>query len=132
MKIRAKLYLAAGIISLISIQAHADVVEVFKKERPQLIVEGKDFTEGPTLDQHGNILFTAPRLNSIISYSISDRSETQYYKGEYSVSALFIRDGVLYATQGSRKRVIRIKSPDEFVTLADSFSVKPFNKPNYL
>lgn len=98
----------------------------------RVVAEGHVFTEGPTLDDEGNILFTSPRQNSIIRYSIKEGSDSVFYQGDVSVSALFFRDGKLFATQGDLDRVIEIKSPKEFAPIAESFNNQPFNKPNDL
>lgn len=112
--------------------ACADVVDAFKNSEPRLMAEGFEFTEGPVISQDGSVLFTVPRQNAIVSYSIGKGIHGFYYQGEHPVSALFYRNGKLFATQGALKRVIRIDSPDEFVSLAASYAGQPFNKPNDL
>ncbi|MEM7391020.1 MAG: SMP-30/gluconolactonase/LRE family protein [Verrucomicrobiota bacterium] len=107
------------------------MAENFRKENLRPLVEGHSFTEGPTLTENGDLLFTSPKKNAIVRYSIGHQSTSLFYRGEFSVSALFQRDA-LYATQGSRKRVILIQSPDRFVPLADTYKGRPFNKPNDL
>lgn len=118
-------------VSLIGF-ARADVKNALQSENVNVIAEGHDFTEGPALDDQGNILFTSPRQKAIVRYSLTDGSNSLFYEGGDSVSALFFRNGKLYATQGDLDRVIEIKSPDEFVPIAESFDGKPFNKPNDL
>ncbi len=124
----------ATIVSVLSLATigHADLKENFKKANLRIVAEGHEFTEGPTLDEGGDILFTSPKQSSIVSHSIDEESNSEFYQGEHPVSALFYRDAKLYATQGTLNRVIEIKSPNEFVTLADSFEGAPFNKPNDL
>ena len=90
----------------LSPSAHADVKKAFKIENVKMVAEGHEFTEGPTLDDKGNILFTSPRQNAILRHSIKDGSNTEFYQGEDAVSALFFRDGKLFATQGDLDRVI--------------------------
>ncbi|MEM8955646.1 MAG: SMP-30/gluconolactonase/LRE family protein [Verrucomicrobiota bacterium] len=127
-----KLFANACLFLLLAAIGHADLAKNFKKENLKTLVEGHEFTEGPILDADGNILFTSPRQNAIIRYSIKDGSNSVFYQGEYPVSALFFRDGKLLATQGDLDRVIEIKSPEEFVPVAETFDDKPFNKPNDL
>ena len=121
-----------GISLLVFHFAQAEGLENFKKENLKVVVEGHTFTEGPTLDGEGNVLFTSPKQNAIVRYSIADQSHSVFYRGDDPVSALFFRDSKLYATQGTLKRISEIKSPDEFAIVADSYRDAPFNKPNDL
>lgn len=119
-------------IVLSSASVQADVKAAFRKDNLKVVVGGHEFTEGPTLDAKGNILFTSPKQNLIVRYSINDQTDTKFYQGEDPVSALFFRNGKLFATQGDLDRVIAIKSPDDFVPIASTFGGKAFNKPNDL
>lgn len=110
----------------------ADLMNNFKKENLKVVAEGHEFTEGPTLDGEGNILFTSPRLNTIVRHAIENGTNTTFYQGEDPVSALFFRNGKLHATQGDLNRVIEIKSPESFIPVAETFGRAPFNKPNDL
>ncbi|MEM1297510.1 MAG: SMP-30/gluconolactonase/LRE family protein, partial [Verrucomicrobiota bacterium] len=122
-----------GFVALLAgATAQADPKTALKIENAQVVSQGHEFTEGPTLDGEGNILFTSPRQNAIVRYSIKDGTSSIFYKGDVPVSALFFRDGKLFATQGNLDRVIEIESPDKFVPVVESFEGKPFNKPNDL
>ena len=110
----------------------ADLEKNFKKENLKVVAEGHEFTEGPTLDGEGNILFTSPKQGAIVRHVIKDGSNTIFYQGEDPVSALFFRDGKLHATQGDLDRVVEIQSPEKFVPVVETFEDKPFNKPNDL
>ena len=125
-------WLSLGILLALSLEASADSAENFRKENLELLVEGHEFTEGPTVDGEGNLLFTSPRQKAVVRHSIEGGSDSIFYQGEDSISALFFRKGRLYATQGDLDRVIEIKSPDHLVPIAETFEGKPFNKPNDL
>ena len=131
MSLRFSLTLIALSLFLPSV-GWADLEKNFKKENLKVVAEGHEFTEGPTLDGEGNILFTSPKQSAIVRHVIKDGTNTIFYQGEDPVSALFFRDGKLHATQGDLDRVVEIQSPEEFVPVAESFEAKPFNKPNDL
>ncbi|MEM7601080.1 MAG: SMP-30/gluconolactonase/LRE family protein [Verrucomicrobiota bacterium] len=116
----------------VAVSAQADPKTALKIENANLVAEGHEFTEGPTLDGEGNLLFTSPKQGSIVRYSLADESDSIFYQGEDSVSALYFRDGKLFATQGDLDRVIEIKSPKNFVPVVEAYDGKPFNKPNDL
>ncbi|MEM9015552.1 MAG: SMP-30/gluconolactonase/LRE family protein [Verrucomicrobiota bacterium] len=122
-----------GFVALLaSAAAQAAPKTALKIENAQVVAEGHEFTEGPAFDGEGNILFTSPRQNAIVRYSIKDGTNSNFYEGDVPVSALFFRNGNLFATQGDLDRAIEIKSPDEFIPIVESFEGKPFNKPNDL
>ena len=118
--------------ALSSGSARAGLEESFRKENARLLVEGYPFTEGPTWDGKDHILFTSPKTNEVIRYSLKNQTHSVFFSGEGSVSALFRRDGRLFATRGSLKRVVEIKGPDQVTTLASTYKGVPFNKPNDL
>ena len=76
--------------------SQAEGLERFKKEHLKVLVEGHVFTEGPTLDGQGNILFTSPQQNAVIRYAPGDQTSSVYYQGDDPVSALFYRKGRLF------------------------------------
>ena len=112
--------------------ARAELKSVFKKENLQLLVEGFSFVEGPTWDGKENILFTSPKTKQVIRYSLKDGRHSVFSETDEPFSALYLREGKLYATRGELKSVVRIEAPDLFVTLAGKYKNAPFNKPNDL
>ncbi|MCH7688789.1 MAG: SMP-30/gluconolactonase/LRE family protein [Planctomycetes bacterium] len=90
------------------------------------------FTEGPAVDQQGNIYFTDIRNNRIHKWSLDGKLTTFRENSGASNGLYFDRKGNLLACEGGGRRVVSI-SPDGKVTvLADKYDDKKFNSPNDL
>ena len=127
-----KLLHLAFLSTLLSSASLSFAIEGFERDRVKLVVEGYDFTEGPTIIADGDLLFTAPRDNKVVRYSIPEGESSVFYEGEIGPSALFFREGVLFATHGGAKQVARFNKDGELEALAEEYKGNPFNKPNDL
>ena len=119
------------IILSFSFSLMANDFKDFKIENVKTLVEGYKFTEGPAFTGK-EILFTAPREKEIVKWSITRKTKSVFYKEDVSISALYIQDNQIYATQGELKRVVKIDSQGKVSPLAEKYKGKPFNKPNDL
>ena len=91
------------------------------------------FTEGPTVDKSGAVLFTDIRNNRIMKYD-PDSGMTSVYRTE-SASAnglMFTKDGSLIACEGADggNRRLSIAKEGQIKSLVDNYKGKKFNSPN--
>ncbi len=95
---------------------------------------GYRFTEGPAVDDKGNVYFTDIPNNRIHRWDAKTRKITVFLENSGGCNGLFFKDSTtLYACQGNEKRVVAIDLKTKKVTpLAATYGGKPFNKPNDL
>jgi gluconolactonase len=114
-----------------------------KQVKPQLVVRGISFAEGPTFDSKGNLFFVNYKGNGNIGRRTSTGAIEVWLRlpdppagRDGKVRRAFPfglkadrKDRLIAADSGGR-RLLRI-SPDKRVeTLADSYQGQPFNNPN--
>lgn len=99
---------------------------------------GFKFTEGPTVDSIGNVLFTdIPNSKIHICWLTHDNNVTTYWTKAKRANGLhYVKDRGLFVCVGGEGKVIWITrdSDDETIVkvVADQYNGKPFNSPNDL
>ena len=93
--------------------------------------DGFRFTEGATVLPDGSVLFTDIPASRILHWQPQGPIAV-WREDSGGANGLFVRDGVLFACEGDRRRVTRT-DPDGTVTvLAEGCGGKRFNSPNDL
>ena len=110
-----------------------DVVSsVAKLEK--LWANGK-FTEGPTIDNEGNVLFTDIRVNRIMKYNRNTGATTTHISDSNGANGLLFRKGKLYSCEGADLQFASVAVRDtngKKVVLAKDYQGKKLNSPNDL
>lgn len=96
-------------------------------------VEGSyEFTEGPAVDQSGNVYFSDIHTGKIYRWS-TNGSVTVFLEGLSSPNGLaFDGSGNLIACEGGNGRLISIDPQSRITVLADQYNGTRFNEPNDL
>ncbi|MCF7975263.1 MAG: SMP-30/gluconolactonase/LRE family protein [Phycisphaerae bacterium] len=90
------------------------------------------FTEGPAVDQTGNILFTDIPNNRILRWSVDGTLSTFREDSGGANGLFFDQAGHVLACEGGRKRLVSIDPRGVLTVLTDSYNHKPFNSLNDL
>jgi gluconolactonase len=111
----------------------------------QKLATGFEFTEGPTWNPEGFLVFSDPNTNVVYAYKPSSgnveifRAKSGYAGldiGEYhqpgSNGLAFDKEGRLTICQHGERRVIRIEKKGPITVLADRYDGKKLNSPNDL
>ncbi len=97
-----------------------------------LIGSGYEFTEGPAVDDRGNIYFSDINTSIIYIWRPDDTFLT-HLTNTGGANGLFLdADGNLIACQGDNGRVVSIDPSGAVTALADQYNGLAFNKPNDL
>lgn len=105
----------------------------FAQYSPECIVSGMKFTEGPAVNQQGELYFSDVPARRIYKYTHEEGAEI-FVENSGGVNGLFFgSDGTLYACSGKEKREIMAIDPEgNQETLVDNFNSKKLNSPNDL
>ena len=93
------------------------------------------FTEGPTVDAQGNILFTDIRNNKIMKYDRKTGHTSTFIKNSNGANGLLFRNGKLYSCEGADKQFASVavtESNGEKTVLSSKYNGKKLNSPNDL
>ena len=93
------------------------------------------FTEGPTADAQGNILFTDIRNNKIMKYDRKTGHTSTFIKNSNGANGLLFRNGKLYSCEGADSQFASVAVRDsngEKSVLTGSYNGKKLNSPNDL
>jgi gluconolactonase len=110
-------------------------------QAPSLIAEGATvqklagdfrFTEGPAVDQAGNMLFTDIPNNRIHRWSLAGKLSTFRENSGGANGLFFDKTGHVLACEGGGRRLVSIHPKGKVTVLADSYDHKPFNSLNDL
>ena len=97
--------------------------------------DGGTFTEGPTPDKDGNILFTNIRINQIMKY-YRESGKVGILKGKSNgANGLLFKGSKLYSCEGAGLQHASVASSDVFgkkTVLVDNYQGKKLNSPNDL
>jgi sugar lactone lactonase YvrE len=100
----------------------------------RLLWDQGTFTEGPTIDREGAVLFTDLRRNLIRRYDPRSGETTIYRENSGSANGLaFDRAGKLLACEGAdggRRRISITDRDGQVKTLVDHYQGQKFNSPN--
>ncbi|MCW0482029.1 SMP-30/gluconolactonase/LRE family protein [Gaoshiqia sediminis] len=98
----------------------------------ETIASGFAFTEGPAVNQLGEIFFTDQPNNKIYIWSETGGIRTFEVDGERANGLFFHADGDLVACADYHNKLIKISMNGEKTTLVDGFDGKHLNGPNDL
>ncbi len=96
---------------------------------------GGKFTEGPTIDNEGNVLFTDIRLNRIMKYDRKTGHTSIFRKNTNGANGLLFRKGKLYSCEGADMQFASVavtETNGEKRVLASHYQGKKLNSPNDL
>ncbi|MCH7990398.1 MAG: SMP-30/gluconolactonase/LRE family protein [Planctomycetes bacterium] len=139
----SRLVLVVSVFLLVSPTEAAEKLKALieNKEETSLVADGAKvkklaggfiFTEGPAVDQQGNIYFTDIRNNRIHKWSLDGKLTTFRENSGASNGLYFDRKGNLLACEGGRRRVVSISPDGKSTVLADVYNGKKLNSPNDL
>ncbi|MFC1539539.1 SMP-30/gluconolactonase/LRE family protein [Candidatus Latescibacterota bacterium] len=98
----------------------------------QQISTGHAFTEGPVVDDSGNLYFVDIPFNTINKID-PDGVRSSFVRGSGCANGLAIdSNGVLHACLNVDRCVVSIDSEGNYTVLADNYQGKKFNNPNDL
>ncbi|MFC1489657.1 SMP-30/gluconolactonase/LRE family protein [Candidatus Latescibacterota bacterium] len=98
----------------------------------KLISSGHGYTEGPVVDNAGNLYFVDIPFNSITKID-PNGVRSGFVRGSGCANGLAIGpDGLLYACLNGDRSVVSIDSEGNYTVLADNYEGKRFNNPNDL
>jgi len=100
---------------------------------PECIVSGMKFTEGPAVNQQGELYFSDVPARRIYKYT-HEKGAQIFVEKSGGVNGLFFgSDGTLYACSGKEKReIMAIDQEGNHEMLVDNFNNKKLNSPNDL
>ena len=94
---------------------------------------GYSFTEGPAVDQEGNVYFTDQPNDKIYKWSADDGSVSLFMEGtKRSNGMYFDDDGILVACADYRNQLIQIFPDHKMEVIISSYRGKKLNGPNDL
>ena len=108
-------------------------VSANSQNKPKLILDGFQFTEGPAVNDQGILFFSDVPARKIYKYSGSGKAEV-FLDNTGGVNGLFFADnGELIACAGKEKReVMSIDPSGNTKTIVDEYNGKKLNSPNDL
>ncbi len=131
---KASLPILALVLASLQLQANASDL-VAPGAKPVKLAGGFKFTEGPAVDENGNIFFTDIPNNRIHKWDVEKKEVSVFAEESGGANGLyFSKEGDLYVCKGNEKKVVALYPDDgsEKEPLADQYDGKPFNKPNDL
>lgn len=97
----------------------------------ELVADGYKFTEGPAVDEAGNVFFTDQPNDRILRWSAEENSvETWLQPAGRSNGLFFDADGNLVACADEHSQLWSIASDKSHTVLLEGFEGKKFNGPN--
>ena len=108
---------------------------VSSAEKLEKLWENGTFTEGPTPDNEGNILFTDIRVNKIMKYDRKTGLTTTFRKHTNGSNGLLFRKGKLYSCEGADLQFASVavtESNGQKTVLTNNYKGKKLNSPNDL
>lgn len=121
-----------GLIFLFSSLANADTSPLLKGELIQ-VSSGHKFTEGPAVNQQGDVYFSDIPKQKIHRISSADGKVTLHRDPSNKANGLFFtKSGSLLACESKTRQVTEQLPTGEIKVLADSYQGKKLNSPNDL
>ncbi|EAR00150.1 SMP-30/gluconolactonase/LRE family protein [Maribacter sp. HTCC2170] len=100
---------------------------------PVLISSHYDFTEGPAVDEWGNVFFTDQPNDQILKWSEEDNKVSVFMKPSGRSNGLYFdNDGNLLSCADEKNELWRIDKYKNVSVLVDAFNGKKLNGPNDL
>lgn len=97
-----------------------------------LVAKTFEFTEGPTADALGNVLFSDVRGSRMYRWTTDGRIAIARENTGNANGLAYHRDGRIFACEGGRTRVVAIDSQGAISVIAERYRGQPFNQPNDL
>jgi gluconolactonase len=91
---------------------------------------GFEFTEGPAVDPHGNVLFTDQPNNRIMRWSTDGKLSTFLQPSGRANGMFFDRKGNLLACADEKNELWSIAPDDKVTVVIKEYQGKPLNGPN--
>ncbi|SFF70041.1 gluconolactonase [Salegentibacter agarivorans] len=102
-------------------------------QKPQLISNEFEFTEGPASDAEGNVYFTDQPNNRIHKWSAEDGAVSVFMENSGRANGLYFDDaGNLLAAADKNSEMWKINPEQEVEVLVDSYQGNRLNGPNDL
>ncbi|WP_232228898.1 SMP-30/gluconolactonase/LRE family protein [Salegentibacter sp. T436] len=102
-------------------------------QKPQLISNEFEFTEGPASDAEGNVYFTDQPNNRIHKWSVEDGAVSVFMENSGRANGLYFDDaGNLLAAADKNSEIWKINPEQEVEVLVDSYQGNWLNGPNDL
>lgn len=102
-------------------------------QKPQLISNEFEFTEGPASDAEGNVYFTDQPNNRIHKWSVEDGAVSVFMENSGRANGLYFDDaGNLLAAADKNSEIWKINPEQEVEVLVDSYQGNRLNGPNDL
>ncbi|MDT0691602.1 SMP-30/gluconolactonase/LRE family protein [Salegentibacter sp. F188] len=99
----------------------------------QLVVDGYDFTEGPSADKNGDVFFTDQPNDQILKYDVETNSVSVFMEGAGRANGLYFdNENTLIACADEEFQLVRITSDKDIKVLVEDFEGKDLNGPNDL
>ncbi|MEQ9309007.1 MAG: SMP-30/gluconolactonase/LRE family protein [Balneolaceae bacterium] len=126
-----KVILTSLLLTLSSVQSYSQESPVIADGAElQLISDSFSFTEGPAVDQYGNVYFTDQPNNRILKWS-THNGLNSFINESLRSNGLFVdNDGNLLAAADEKNQLIRINPDTSITVLIDNFKGKRLNGPN--
>lgn len=106
---------------------------VAKGAQLKLVAEDYEFTEGPAVDQNGDVYFTDQPNDRILKWDASNNSVSEYLSPAGRSNGLFFdNDGNLLSCADEKNELWRIDSKKNITVLISDFEGKKLNGPNDL
>lgn len=99
-------------------------------EKPKLISDQFDFTEGPACDSGGNIFFTDQPNNSIWKYDIDGKLSVFMDKAGRSNGMFIDENNVIFSCADEHNQLWKISPGKEVTVLVKNIDGKKLNGPN--
>ncbi|MCS7336731.1 MAG: SMP-30/gluconolactonase/LRE family protein [Verrucomicrobiae bacterium] len=94
------------------------------------VASGFNFTEGPTRDLAGNILFTDQPSNRIVKFSLNGDISTFLYPAGRANGMCFDAQGNLIACAEEKNELWSIAPDGKVTVIVSEYAGRPFNGPN--
>ncbi|TDN90361.1 gluconolactonase [Salegentibacter sp. 24] len=115
----------------LSCNTQRELVE--KREKPELISDDFEFTEGPASDPEGNVYFTDQPNNKIHKWEVAKNTISVYMENAGRANGLYFDNQEnLLAAADKDSEIWKIDSKKDVEVLVESFEGKRLNGPNDL
>jgi gluconolactonase len=103
-----------------------------QNEKPEKVVSGLKFTEGPIWTSEGRLQFTDLEADSIYEMGPGNKLRLLRRPSHFANGLALDRDGATLIAEHATRRIVKQSPGGELVTLADNFQGIALNSPNDL
>ena len=124
--------LSAGLLFSFSLKAQDHSI-IAKDAKLNLVSDDFEFTEGPAVDETGNVFFTDQPNNKILLWNAKDNSVSVYMEDAGRANGLYIDDeGNILACADEKSELWKIDGEKNVQVLVADYNGKRLNGPNDL